>query len=229
MIALVVLLLSFPSVYAQEKQGSISAEFSMGSGPIIQPGNLKDYFNTGFSLQTGLKADVSKFISFRLGLRYLPLKLDTSYVAENLNPERVEAFKSITFNGGTRHSLIGGLDMLVYFNGPERTVRPYLFVGGGYSLILKKDIVIQEVIANGTEFESPLEFTENEHYPAVNAGLGLDGGWVNTRYYFEIEYLVMLSEELDSGWQDDSVEHNIYSPHDVSQMLFIHGGLRFRL
>lgn len=224
-----VFLLSVQLIYAQDEHGPFSIEFSAGSGPIATPENLKHYFNAGFALQTGLKADASHFISFRLGIRYLPFKLNSDRVVEEREPLN-PLFISLAYDGGTRHSLIGGLDLLVFLNGPRRTVRPYLFGGGGYTLVLKQDIMIKEVLVNGTDFEHPLDFTENENYPAAYAGFGLEGGWERTRCFLEAEYAAMLSEELYSEiWPVTYVEHALYSPHGITQVVFIHAGLRIGL
>lgn len=228
MIMLGLLLFVFQTVSAQDRQGPFSFELSAGSGPILQPGNLKTYFKPGFSLQTALKADAGSFVSFRLNVHYLPFKLNSDRVVEEREP-LAAIFSSLSYEGGTRHAVLSGLDLLIYLNGSGRTVRPYLFGGGGYALIIKKDIVIREVLASGAEFEHPLDFTENENFPSVYGGLGFEGGGNGMCFYLEAEYTVMMSEELESGWPDDYVEHALYSPSGPTQMVFIHAGLRIGL
>ncbi|NQT25761.1 hypothetical protein HQ585_10420 [candidate division KSB1 bacterium] len=226
-IAMGLLLISSQILLGQDEKGPFSIEFSAGSGPILQPDNLKTYFKSGFALQTGLKADVSNIVSFRLNVHYLPLKLNSDRVVEELEPIQ-PTISSISYDGGTRHSLLSGLDLLIYFNSSDRTIRPYIYGGGGYALVLRQDIISKIVLANGNEFAVPLEYTDNEHYPAIRAGLGLEGGGKNTRYYIETEYIVMLSEDL----QHEIVlypENELYSPHGPTQTIFIHAGLRVGL
>lgn len=221
------LLLISQTVVGQNERRSFSIELSVGSGPILQPGNLKTYFKPGFALQTALKADASSHLSFRLNVHYVPIKLNSDRIVEEREPIPL-TFSSLSYDGGTRHSLIGGLDLLIYLNGPGRTIRPYLFGGGGYALVLRKDIISKVVLANGDEFAVPLNYTDNEYYPAIRTGLGFEGGGKQMQYYIETEYVVMISEEL----QPEILlypEHELYSAHGPTQILFIHAGLRVGL